>query len=48
MPRVHGEVSREPATWRAVLSVHEQPLQEVKYAKALGEGIAKVRCCSCC
>lgn len=40
---VHGLVSRAPATWRAIESVHKHRLEEVKYEKAVGEGIAKVR-----
>ena len=41
--RVHGEVSREPAVWEPIPAVHQEALREVKYAKAQGEGIAKVR-----
>jgi naphthoate synthase len=40
--RVHGEVSREPAVWRCIGSVHKELLEEVKYEKS-DEGIAKVR-----
>jgi hypothetical protein len=39
--RVHGEVSREPAVWRCIESVHKERLEEVKYGKS-DEGIAKV------
>jgi hypothetical protein len=39
--RVHGEVSREPAVWRCIESVHKERLEEVKYEKS-DEGIAKV------
>lgn len=39
--RVHGEVSREPAVWRCIESVHKECLEEVKYEKS-DEGIAKV------
>lgn len=41
--RVHGVVSRAPAVWRSVPSVQREQLTEVKYEKAVGEGIAKVR-----
>ncbi len=41
--RVHGEVSRAPARWRAVPRVGKETLEDVKYEKAEGEGIAKVR-----
>lgn len=44
--RVHGKVSREPAVWSGIHSVHKESLQEVKYEKAAGEGIAKV-CVHC-
>ncbi len=40
--RVHGEVSRDPVSWRAIPSVAKETLQEVKYEKSIGEGIAKV------
>jgi hypothetical protein len=50
--RVHGEVSREPAVWRCIESVHKERLEEVRYEKS-DEGIAKVThkragrpCCS--
>uniref|UniRef100_A0A383V5B7 1,4-dihydroxy-2-naphthoyl-CoA synthase n=1 Tax=Tetradesmus obliquus TaxID=3088 RepID=A0A383V5B7_TETOB len=39
--RVHGEVSREPAVWRCIESVHKECLEEVKYEKS-DEGIAKI------
>jgi hypothetical protein len=41
--RVHGEVSRAPARWRRIHSVAKEQLEDVKYEKAEGEGIAKVR-----
>ncbi len=41
--RVHGEVSRAPAVWRRIDTVQKEQLQEVKYEKSVGEGIAKVR-----
>jgi hypothetical protein len=40
--RVHGNVSREPATWISVPSVAKEILTDVKYEKSQGEGIAKV------
>ena len=40
--RVHGEVSRAPAHWRRIGTVAKEELREVKYEKAVGEGIAKV------
>jgi naphthoate synthase len=40
--RVHGAVSRSPATWRSIPVVARETLQEVLYDKAVGEGIAKV------
>ena len=40
--RVHGEVSRAPAHWRRIDSVAKEQLREVKYEKAVGEGIANV------
>lgn len=40
--RVHGEVSRAPARWRRIDTVVKEQLREVKYEKAVGEGIAKV------
>lgn len=40
--RVHGEVSRAPARWRRIDTVAKEQLREVKYEKAIGEGIAKV------
>lgn len=40
--KVHGEVSRAPAQWRQITSVAKEDLQDVKYEKAVGEGIAKV------
>lgn len=40
--RVHGEVSRAPANWRRIDTVAKEQLREVKYEKAVGEGIAKV------
>lgn len=40
--RVHGEVPRAPATWRSVPVVNREELTDVKYDKAVGEGIAKV------
>ena len=40
--RVHGEVPRTPAKWRAIPTVYKERLQEVVYEKAEGEGIAKV------
>lgn len=42
--RVHGEVSRAPAHWRRIETVAKEQLREVKYEKAVGEGIAKVGC----
>ena len=45
--RIHGEVSRGPANWIRIDSIGKEPLEEVKYEKAQGEGIAKVgRICS--
>lgn len=41
--RVHGEVSRAPARWRSISRVAKEQLEDVKYEKAEGEGIAKVR-----
>lgn len=41
--RVHGQVSRAPAIWRSIPVVCKEELQDVKYEKAVGEGIAKVR-----
>jgi hypothetical protein len=40
--RIHGEVSREAAAWNRIHSIGKEPLEEVKYEKAQGEGIAKV------
>jgi hypothetical protein len=40
--RVHGEVSQTPVQWRSITSVSKETLEEVKYEKAVGEGIAKV------
>ncbi|KAL4526601.1 hypothetical protein Ndes2526A_g01044 [Nannochloris sp. 'desiccata'] len=40
--RVHGEVSKTPVEWRSIPSVSKETLQEVKYEKSLGEGIAKI------
>lgn len=40
--RVHGEVSKSPVQWRLIPSVSKETLQEVKYEKSIGEGIAKV------
>jgi naphthoate synthase len=40
--RVHGAVDRAPARWRAVPSVAREPLRDVLYEKAEGEGIARV------
>ncbi|EFN52039.1 hypothetical protein CHLNCDRAFT_139232 [Chlorella variabilis] len=40
--RVHGEVSRAPAQWRRIDTVAKEELREVRYEKAVGEGIAKV------
>jgi hypothetical protein len=40
--RVHGEVSKAPVQWRSIASVSKETLQEVKYEKSVGEGIAKV------
>jgi hypothetical protein len=40
--RVHGEPSRAPAVWREIPSVAREQLEDVKYHKAVGEGIAKV------
>ncbi|GAB4823048.1 hypothetical protein N2152v2_010094 [Parachlorella kessleri] len=40
--RVHGQVSRAPATWRRIDTVQNWQLEEIKYEKAEGEGIAKV------
>eukprot|EP00873_Tetraselmis_striata_P008083 jgi/Tetstr1/428347/TSEL_018382.t1 len=40
--RIHSEVSRAPAQWRAVPSVAGNALTEVRYDKAAGEAIAKV------
>jgi hypothetical protein len=42
MMQVHGEVSRAPARWVAVV-VPQGVLQDVLYEKAAGEQIAKVR-----
>lgn len=41
--RIHGEVSKVPPQWRTVPSVQNYALEEVKYQKSVGEGIAKVR-----
>ena len=41
--QVHGEVSRAPASWRSISTVAKEQLSEVRYEKAVGEGIAKVR-----
>ena len=41
--RVHGAPSRAPAQWRRIDVVAKERLEEVKYEKAVGEGIAKVR-----
>jgi naphthoate synthase len=41
--RVHGVASRAPARWRLVPTVAREDLTDVKYEKAEGEGIAKVR-----
>ena len=41
--RVHGDVAHTPVQWRIVPSVQKEFLQEVKYEKSIGEGIAKVR-----
>lgn len=41
--RVHGQVSRAPAQWRRIATVAKEELVDVKYEKAEGEGIAKVR-----
>lgn len=41
--RVHGEVSREAPVWLAIPSVAREQLEDVKYCKARGEGIAKAR-----
>lgn len=50
--RVHGEASRAPAVWRRIESVQRERLEDVKYEKAVGEGIAKVgpsqECAGCC
>ena len=40
--RIHGQVSRRPAEWTPLPSLQEQLLQEVTYAKAVSEGVAKV------
>ncbi len=40
--RIHGEASRMPARWRRIEVVAKEQLQDVKYEKAEGEGIAKV------
>lgn len=40
--RVHGPVSAAPAVWRSIHTVQKEDLQDVKYEKAEGEGIAKV------
>lgn len=40
--RVHGSVSTAPAVWRSISTVQKEELQDVKYEKADGEGIAKV------
>jgi len=40
--RVHGEVSKSRVQWRSIPSVSKEALQEVKYEKSVGEGIAKV------
>ncbi len=41
--RVHGEVSRKPAQWNRIQVVAKEQLEDIKYEKAQGEGIAKVR-----
>lgn len=46
--RVHGEPSRAPAQWRELPAAMGQTLTDVKYYKAIGEGIAKVRVASLC
>lgn len=46
--RVHGGVSNTPVQWRIVPSVQKESLQEVKYEKSIGEGIAKVRFMKLC
>lgn len=40
--RIHGEASRQPARWRRIEVVAKEKLQDVKYEKSEGEGIAKV------
>lgn len=45
--RVHGQVPRVPAQWRRIHSVAKEDLQDVKYEKAVGEGIAKVGAYDC-
>lgn len=40
--RVHGDVSRAPAVWQSIKTVAKEHLEDVKYEKAQGEGIAKV------
>ena len=40
--RVHGEVSRQQASWRDIESVARDTLQEVLYQKADADGIARV------
>lgn len=44
--KVHGEVSKAPAQWRRISVVAKEELTDVKYEKAVGEGIAKV--CDVC
>eukprot|EP00877_Chromochloris_zofingiensis_P015125 jgi/Chrzof1/9867/Cz04g19010.t1_ECHID[v5.2] len=40
--RVHGDVSRAPAVWQSIKTVAKEHLEDVKYEKAQGEGIAKI------
>lgn len=39
---VHGHVTRGPVQWQDITSVSGYALTEVKYRKAIGEGIAKI------
>ena len=41
--KVHGTPSRAAAVWRRVPALAGKQLEDVKYDKAMGEGIAKVR-----
>ena len=40
--RVHGRVPRHAVRWNNIAVVHKERLQDIKYEKGHGEGIAKV------